>query len=84
MAKTLTAEATKLLDELDYLFDNAVAEARKKMPVLRSLTEHPPEGTLRCFRCGCEEFMSGPIGPGGLGRCRRPGCGHGFFSHDVG
>ena len=82
--KELNAEAIKLLDELDALFDRAVYEAREKTAILRNFTDHVPEGTLRCFRCDCEMFMTGTGGPGGLGRCRRAGCGHSFFSHDVG
>jgi hypothetical protein len=84
VAKNLSAEASKLLDELDYVFDNAVSEARKKTAVLRSHIQQPFEGTLRCLRCDCKEIMPGPIGSGGFIRCVRPGCGHGFFSHDVG
>ena len=78
-AKTLKAETAKLLDEADSILEKAFYEASNRM---RSATDHKPGGTFACFRCDCQGYTGGPGGGGG-GRCRTPGCGHGFFSHDV-
>ena len=86
--RSLTADEVKALDEADDILSRAFNEARDKSAVLRDASDHVPEGTLRCFRCSCEEFVSRPNPGSGSTRppshiCQRSTCRHSFFSHDV-
>jgi hypothetical protein len=83
-ARSLTPAATKILDDADASLYRAHSEVRAKISTVRAeaASGHVGEGTLRCFRCSCDHFVSSSSSGGHL-NCKRSGCNHSFFSHDV-
>ena len=82
MAKrTLTDEQRKVLDNVESSLSKALEDASARMAGAGFDPNEPPtNGSFGCLRCDCEGFRGGP---GITVRCRTPGCGHSFFSHDV-
>ena len=82
--KKLTDVQAKALDEADSILERAFNEASGRVRAQREPGEPDPGGFARCLRCDCESYVA-PTGSSGHTSlsCKRPGCGHSFFSHDV-
>ncbi len=79
LKRTLTADQQKVLDDTEASFVRAYEEAKAKLSAAGfDCGPGSTNGSFQCFRCDCEGYLRGP----GL-KCKRPGCGHGFTSHDV-
>jgi hypothetical protein len=73
----LTDVQRKALDEADAGLTRFFDEANAKLSAA-GLGRQGADGDARCLRCDCDGYLQGH----GL-KCKRPGCGHSFTSHDV-
>jgi hypothetical protein len=80
VAKYLTDEQRKVLDEVEADLTRAFEAARAKKSAANF--PGPTNGSFQCLSCDCEGFVSSNTRPPRL-FCARPGCGHSFFRHDV-
>jgi hypothetical protein len=73
---TLTAEQKKVFDEVERTLSGPFENARAK---IAAAAFHADKDTLYCTLCSCDEFQH----QSGSSTCRRPGCGHSWFRHNV-
>jgi hypothetical protein len=85
----LTADQTKVLDEVEATLGHAFDEARARLSMVGVSRESGGSGGFGCLRCSCEFFLSrNPEGlePGSEfppGACMRLGCAHRLTSHNI-